>query len=86
MGGDTGETRPVWVTCEAGCCYNGVHYSIFGYCICFKNLIMEMFNHIQEYLEISSKLKISMSSHCDSAETNPTRNHDVGGLIPGVTQ
>ena len=25
-------------------------------------------------------------SHCDSAETNPTRNHEVSGLIPGLSQ
>ena len=26
------------------------------------------------------------SSHCGTAETNPTSNHEVGGLIPGLTQ
>ena len=25
------------------------------------------------------------SSHCGTAETNLTRNHEVGGLIPGLT-
>ena len=24
------------------------------------------------------------SSHCGAAETNPTRNHEVVGLIPGA--
>ena len=26
------------------------------------------------------------SSHCGAAETNLTRNHEVVGLIPGLTQ
>ena len=26
------------------------------------------------------------SSHCGAAETNPTRNHEVVGLIPGLAQ
>ena len=28
----------------------------------------------------------SRSSHCGTAETNPTRNHEILGLIPGLTQ
>ena len=27
-----------------------------------------------------------MSSHCGVAEINPTRNHEVVGLIPGLAQ
>ena len=26
------------------------------------------------------------SSHCDRAETNPTRNHEVAGSLSGLTQ
>ena len=26
------------------------------------------------------------SSHCGTVETNPTRNHEVAGSIPGLTQ
>ena len=26
------------------------------------------------------------SSHCGAAETNPTRNHDIAGWIPGLAQ
>ena len=26
------------------------------------------------------------SSHCGAAETNPTKNHEVAGLIPGLAQ
>ena len=26
------------------------------------------------------------NSRCGTAETNPTRNHEVAGLIPGLTQ
>ena len=25
-------------------------------------------------------------SHCSAAEMNPTRNHEVAGWIPGLTQ
>ena len=28
----------------------------------------------------------SWSSHCGSAETHPTRNQEVTGLIPGLAQ
>ena len=30
--------------------------------------------------------KKERSSHCGAAETNPTSNHEVAGLIPGLTQ
>ena len=30
--------------------------------------------------------KISGSSYCGAAETNPTKNHEVTGSIPGLTQ
>ena len=26
------------------------------------------------------------TSHCGTAETNPTRNHEIAGLIPGLAQ
>ena len=32
------------------------------------------------------KRDILGSSHCDTSETNPTRNHEVEGLIPGLAQ
>jgi len=32
------------------------------------------------------KRQINQSSHRCAAETNPTRNHDVSGFIPGLTQ
>ena len=28
----------------------------------------------------------TQSSHCGAVEMNPTRNHEVAGLIPGVAQ
>ena len=28
----------------------------------------------------------SLSSRCGAAEINPTRNHEVGGSIPGLAQ
>ena len=31
-------------------------------------------------------IKSQGSSHCDAVETNPTRNHEVVGLIPGLAQ
>ena len=30
------------------------------------------------------KIKTTMSSCCGAAETNPTRNHEFAGLIPGL--
>ena len=30
--------------------------------------------------------KESRSSHCGEVETNPTRNHEVVGSIPGLAQ
>ena len=36
-------------------------------------------------LRLTLKLKIR-SSCCGTAETNPTRNHDIAGLIPGLAQ
>jgi len=32
------------------------------------------------------KKKLSWCSRCGTAETNPTRNHEVAGSIPGLTQ
>ena len=32
------------------------------------------------------KKKIDSSSHRGTAEMNPTRNHEVAGLIPGLAQ
>ena len=32
------------------------------------------------------KIDRHWSSHCGAAETNPTRNHDVVGWIPGLAQ
>ena len=34
----------------------------------------------------SKTLKQSWSSRCGAAETNPTRDHEVAGSIPGLTQ
>ena len=31
-------------------------------------------------------IKLSWSSHRDAAETNPTKNHEVAGSIPGLAQ
>ena len=35
---------------------------------------------------LNSMLKIYGSSHCSTAETNLTFNHEVAGLIPGLAQ
>ena len=34
----------------------------------------------------AEKKKKKWSSHCSTAETNPTRNHEVAGSIPGLPQ
>jgi len=38
--------------------------------------------HIQRYLRTACW----RSSRCGAVETNPTRNHEVAGLIPGQAQ
>ena len=35
---------------------------------------------------MSFKTQWGYSSRCGAAETNPTRNHEVAGLIPGLAQ
>ena len=41
-----------------------------------------------EYREIAHSLesRCSWSSCCGAAEINPTKNHEVAGSIPGLTQ
>ena len=52
--------------------------------ICAKiNSFLETESHTLG--DIETKLIIRSSRH-DSAETNPTRNHEVGGSIPGLIQ
>ena len=34
----------------------------------------------------SKTITVCKSSHCDAAETNPPRNHEVAGSIPSLTQ
>ena len=41
---------------------------------------------IQEEDIILIDIYASRSSHCGAAETNPTKNHEVAGLISGLTQ
>ena len=33
-----------------------------------------------------SEIETTQSSHCDAVETNPTRNHEFVGSIPGLAQ
>ena len=42
----------------------------------------------QGYLikDIPTKINRVWSSHHSAAETNPTRNHEVAGSIPGLAQ
>ena len=37
-------------------------------------------------MDIGLKLYFCWSSHSGTVETNPTRNHEVAGSIPGLTQ
>ena len=39
-----------------------------------------------DFLEGLSKTQIARSSHCGAAETNPTSDHEVAGLIPGLAR
>ena len=42
--------------------------------------------HTHHTNDIKIKKLIERSSHRGTAETNPTRNHEVAGLIPGLAQ
>ena len=41
---------------------------------------------VTEYLYSTLKWFTHRSSRCDAMKTNPTRNHEVVGSIPGLTQ
>ena len=41
---------------------------------------------IQEIFVSATKVVLLGSSHHGAAETNPTRNHEIEGLIPGLSQ
>ena len=37
-------------------------------------------------MTLALKLSALWSSHCGAVERNPTRNHEVEGLVPGLAQ
>ena len=39
-----------------------------------------------DWKNVLKKIKNKRSSHCGAPEMNPTRNHEVSGSIPGLTQ
>ena len=41
-------------------------------------------NSMNKYMKI--RITRGVSSRCGAAETNPTRSHEVAGLIPGLAQ
>ena len=52
-------------------------------------MIISTMNSTKKNMKIesmTSKLQKVWSSHCGAAETNPTRNHEVEGLIPALAQ
>ena len=51
----------------------------------FRLSSMKGFDNITVILQVS-KIKHRESSRCGAEETNPTRNHEVAGSIPGLTQ
>ena len=44
-----------------------------------------MFCTDQDFPHLNKRLS-SWSSHCGAVETNPARNHEVSGSIPGLAQ
>ena len=48
-------------------------------------ITLEVTQHHKPFGEIQTKTTIR-SSHRGAAETNPTRNHEISGLIPGLAQ
>ena len=43
-------------------------------------------NHWKHTEASGIKNVLLWNSHCGAGETNPTRNHEVAGLIPGLIQ
>ena len=53
----------------------------------FGNVKRASISHLQGEISLRSQLrKYLWSSPCGAVETNPTRNHEVAGLIPGLIQ
>ena len=63
--------RENFYVCVCVCVFKQIHT--------FKNLVVyrEQFGSIHEK-------SLFWSSRCGTAETNPTMNHEVAGLIPGL--
>ena len=55
------------------------NYSIILSCPC-PNFIFDLYKDLEQ----SIKNTYWGSSRCGAAETSPTRNHEVVGLIPGL--
>ena len=62
-------------------------------CVCMYDWVTLLYsrnrqNIVNQVYFIFKKLKkeSSWSSCCGAVETNPTRNNEVEGLIPGLTQ
>ena len=52
----------------------------------FDNL-KKMYNFLETYsMPKLNQEKIDHHSHCGTVEMNPTRNHEVAGLISGLAQ
>ena len=71
--------------------YSSVTYfSIFRNVRCFFFFIVLLKIKIKRQLYLYDIRAILMpliqSSHCGAVETNPTRNHEVAGSIPGLAQ
>ena len=43
-------------------------------------------HHLDRVCGIGQRKGAQWSSRCGAAETNPTRNHEVAGSIPGLAQ
>ena len=52
-----------------------------------NNLTKKSKGQIEKVMQYNQILKHNRnSSHCGTAETNPTRNHEVAGSVPGLAQ
>ena len=54
----------------------------------YGNMIDVLYLILHHYYNFQNleKKKKKRSSHCGAAETNPTRNNEVEGSIPGLAQ
>ena len=65
-----------------------LHSSVNGHlnCFYFSDIVIMSVSFVFRFARTYFKCSRDKSSCCGTVETNPTRNHEVAGLIPGFAQ